>query len=349
MHNRALTPVPQVRVCLLVTDAHAGLPPLPIDYATHINAGDTASSWLSGSQWRFADSSSPYCTLQRDLDVRTPGVVEFEVNFASLSLPLGHDHVCAAAFVTSASDPIISTDTNLDQLTMHDRHVAHRNLHLVAAGATPSTEARGDSFQQDPQTFLLQFHNPHDVEQIDVTLDLGEFRGRLAVKLPKHATDRISATASFQGVTLTADDRSSDRLTRRARRWLEWLGEAIEAVGESLAHDLGDEEVPERTDGAHERARRALAQLDQERAFVTTEGCANATIRGIPVRRGATLTAAITVVAPDDARPGDSFRFDVIQQHDSEIVGGSTYQLVVAEARTLHKRRHVPHDEIGAG
>src|SRR5262249_11449278 len=152
VHNRGLAVLPaaQVRVCLLVTDAYAGLPPLPSDYAARINAGDTSATWLAGTSWQFADPASPYRVPPQALDVRTPQVVEFDVDFTSLSLPLGHDHVCAAAFVTSASDPITSTLTNLDQLTMQDRHVAHRNLHLVAAGATPSTDAGGKTYEHKP-------------------------------------------------------------------------------------------------------------------------------------------------------------------------------------------------------
>ncbi|MEY2417059.1 MAG: hypothetical protein QOH53_2393, partial [Ilumatobacteraceae bacterium] len=50
---------------------------------------------------------------------------------------------------------------------------------------------------------------------------------------------------------------------------------------------------------------------------------------GIRLPAGARITAAITVRAPDGAKPGDDFRFDVLQRRNGEIVGGSTYAVAV--------------------
>lgn len=351
LHNRALTPVPaaQVRVCLLVTDAYAGLPPLPSDYAARINAGDTSASWLTGTQWRFADPASPYRIASQALDVRVPQVVEFDVDFTSLSLPLGHDHVCAAAFVTSTMDPIASTETNLDQLTMHDRHVAHRNLHLVAAGATPSTDGGGKTFEQEPQTVLLRFHNPYEVDEIDVAFELSDFPGRLGVMLPKTITDRVEGSDFAEGFVVPRHDGLVDALEHRVGHWLERLGEAfedlgemIEDLGEAVANDLGDEHDGRGFNHAPKRTHRALAELDRKTAFVAEADVGEATMRGIPLRRGASFTAALSLVAPDGARPGDSYRFDVIQRRGDEIVGGSTYAFVVVDAQKLRRYALAP-------
>jgi hypothetical protein len=48
---------------------------------------------------------------------------------------------------------------------------------------------------------------------------------------------------------------------------------------------------------------------------------------GIRIPYGERVTAAINVQAPADARPGDRFRFDVLQRMDGTVVGGSTYVL----------------------
>jgi hypothetical protein len=39
------------------------------------------------------------------------------------------------------------------------------------------------------------------------------------------------------------------------------------------------------------------------------------------------------VRAPDGAKPGDQFRFDVLQRRQGTVAGGSTYALAVFEQR----------------
>lgn len=345
VHNRSLTPVPaaQVRACLLLTDAYAGLPPLPADYAARINAGDTSSTWLAGSQWRFADSASPYRVPSQALDVRTPQVVEFNVDFTSLSLPLGHDHVCAAAFVTSSLDPITSTGTNLDQLTMQDRHVAHRNLHLVAAGAMPSTEGGSEAFEQEPQTFLVSFHNPDEVDTIDIKFDVGELQTPLTVMLPKAVAERLDAE-SLEGFVAPRHTGLLQSLQEHMGRWLERLGEAIEDIGdvvedfgEALAQDLDDDDDARDIERTRKRAKRVLMGIDHKNVLVAEAEVKEAVLKGIPLEQGESFTAAISVAAPADARPGDSYRFDVIQRNSDKIVGGSTYLLLVTGVEKLQK------------
>src|SRR5204862_4027192 len=135
VHNRGATKLPgaQIRLLLLVTDAYMGLPPLPAGLATELNAGNTSASWLAGTNWHFADPANPYRSPPGFVDARNPGIVDFPLDVTGLSLPTGHDHVCAAAFVTTttSADQFTSSETSMDTLTMHDKHAAHRNLHLV--------------------------------------------------------------------------------------------------------------------------------------------------------------------------------------------------------------------------
>ena len=135
VHNRGFTAVPgsQVQVLLLVADASTDLPVLPNEYAAHINQADTATTWLANTGWAFADPTVPYRHLSGGLDVRTPQLVEYDIDFSALSLPAGHNRVCAAAFVTTtiAAEQLSSTATDLHQLTMQEKHVAFRILLLV--------------------------------------------------------------------------------------------------------------------------------------------------------------------------------------------------------------------------
>jgi hypothetical protein len=333
VHNRGLTAVPagQVRICLLITDASAGLPALPANWATHINSGDTSSAWLAGTSWHFADAVTPYRSPPADVDVRTPQVVEFQTDFASLSLPMGHNHVCAAAFVTATGDSIAAVDTNLDQVTMHDKHVAHRNLHLVAAGAKPSTA--GDGYDQEPQTFLIEFHNSRRKrEKVELVFDRSAFPGRLTVALPPAVLDQ--AVGGLDGFELVERDGHALRLRRWLGEWVERLGEEIEELGELLEGDRLEleeaDERPSRRSAARRTAKR-LAQLDHERALIA-RGEATAVLRGIELEPGSPITAAITIEAPRTAAPGDTFRLDVIQRTGNTILGGSTYVIAVADS-----------------
>jgi hypothetical protein len=298
IHNRGLTPVPaaQVRVCLLVTDASAGLPALPAGYAGHINAGDTSAAWLAGSGWHFADPSQPYRTPPRDLDVRTPQVVEFTVDFASLSLPLGHDHVCAAAFLTATSDTIAAVDQSLDLVTMHDKHVAHRNLHLVAAGATPSTE--GGGYQQQPQTFLVWFHNAErERAEAELIFDCSGFPGLLSLLLPRQVLGRVKPK-----------------------------GFAFGKRGGAIC-------VSECARGA-QRTSQVLASLEHHRPLVLERPGSVSVLGGLVIDPDEPIAAALTIQAPSESSPGERFHFDVIQRRGSQIVGGSSYVVAVAAPRS---------------
>jgi hypothetical protein len=126
VHNRGKTPVDgaKVRVLVLLADGSAALPALPADFATRLQNGDT-SAWLTPG-WHFADAANPYRTLTGALDVRTPQVVQYNVNFPSLGLP--QDTVAAAAFVTTDADPFTSTETDANALIVPDKHVAVRTL-----------------------------------------------------------------------------------------------------------------------------------------------------------------------------------------------------------------------------
>jgi hypothetical protein len=329
VHNRGLNPLPasQVRVLLLVTDASAGLPALPAGYATQINAGNTSPSWL-GSSWRFVEAASPYRTLVRDLDVRTPQVVEYTLDFGSLGLSAGHDHVCLAAFVTAPADPLTATTTSLDQLTMTDKHVAHRNTHLVALGTRPATEPAD---QPGPMTSLLiDFHNatPKAIEA-DLVFDRTHFPGPVSIMLP--SSERLGAKAQPMGFDVTS---TGEGVQGGIRALIASLGEALEEIGEWLERAAGeqddDEPDDERGPGRTRRLRR-LRSLDRKQIYRAERGSLTPSVERVAIEPGAAIAAAVMVHAPLDARPGDRYRLDVLQKLDGRIMGGSTYILVVPD------------------
>jgi hypothetical protein len=336
VHNRALRPLAgsDVRVLLLLTDAAAGLPALPADYAARIIAGDT-TNWVSGTPWRFADPMTPYRTLSGAVEARTSQVVFYDFDFSTMALPAGHNHVCAAAFITSisAADQLLNPgNTSLDALTMIDRHVAHRNLHLVPAGAMP-IPPRGRAWRQEPQTVILDFHNALRKEtEIEIVVDRRHMAGPMMMLLPK--LKLADSNGSLDGWRRTRVGRLSDEAAEHAGHFLGRLGEAIEELGERI--ELTAKRILREPAVRDEREvkLRKLKGLDRSVVYVADPSSATPTISGIRLPAGGHITAAITVRAPEGAKPGDLFRFDVLQRRKGKVVGGSTYALAVYDQRT---------------
>ena len=134
VHNRGLTSVrgDQVWVLLLISSA-PHIPDLPNDYASHINKQDSTTTWLvpQYNYWAFADPENPYRNLPGVLDVRTPQVVEYKVDFSSLNV--GNMPPYLVAFVTSTfpDEQVQSLDPALFSAALNDKHIAFRHIVLV--------------------------------------------------------------------------------------------------------------------------------------------------------------------------------------------------------------------------
>ena len=328
VHNRGLTPVPgtNVRVLLLMADASAGLPALPAGYASHINSGDTSTAWL-GSNWRFADSITPFKILSGNLDVRTPLIAEFNVDFTPLSLPATHHHVCLAAFVTTldSTDAFTGSVTNLDQLAMIDKHVAQRNLHLVAVGSRPSSDNMGN--YSAPQTFYLDFHNAGKKDAaFDLVFDKNHFAGKISVMLPKlkFADDKLQ----MEGFEVIKENNLDKDYKKHIGKWLKKLGELTEELGEGIeragARMTGDILI---NDVKHAHIRK-LKNINTTVHYVGS-GNKVPRINNVIIPSGKFITAVITIHVPKDVQPGDSYRMDVLLKRKTELIGGSTYIIAI--------------------
>ena len=314
----------QVKVLLLLTDASGGLPPLPANYATHINNLDTNAAWLAGTPWVFADPLQPFKSFPGTLDVRTPQVAEFQVDFAARGFGAS-THVCAAAFITTSLDQITSTNPSLDFVTMNDKHIAHRNLHLITTPTSkPGTPAPppGAPSTAPLKTFLLDFHNVDTgAQSIEIELRTN-FPGHLSLLLPK------IAHGPLDGIRVQEHGKLEVALVSHLSDWLAGAGEWIEDLGERVeqaAAAVGGRTAP--SDLVEARARRVGA-LDRTRVFMV-EQRPLAQLSGIKLAPHGHITAAFTVQAPASAKRGDSYRLDVLQKVGGRVVGGSSYYLVV--------------------
>jgi len=166
VHNRGVTPANGVRVMLLLANASSALPALPAGYTTNVQSGTA----ISTAQWQTVGIRTV-----NGLRVGAPQVVEFDLPSTMLpppaSLP-GQAHFCALAILHSADDPFTSTQTNVDLLTVNDRKVGQKNLHIV-----PYT---GPTSPEEPQLVTIQIGALYG----DLLFDLRAFEGALVLLLP---------------------------------------------------------------------------------------------------------------------------------------------------------------------
>jgi hypothetical protein len=300
-----------------------------------VNATDTSSGWLAGSGWAFVDPSAPYRTLLNDLDVRTPQVVEYQSTFGSLNLPLFHEHVCLAAFVRAPNDTITSALVDLNQVTMTDRHVAHRNIHLVGAGLKPIPLSGKSGRQPEPETFILDFHNPSkDDARFDLVFDRRHFQGHLSVVLPK-LRELANPGRVRQGFRVEKRRALDPSIRKAFDTWLEQTGRRLDEL-EALkdAEPMARERLKRRI--------RGFRSLDPALVLVADDGSVTSSLNGVRIPALGRITAAITIGAPPRSRPGQRFRLDVLQWEGDSLVGGSTYVIVVTRPRKATSRDAAP-------
>jgi hypothetical protein len=173
VHNRGIVEVPKVTVMLLLANASTGLPDLPANYDTNVRNGTP----ISTAPWQTVGIN----TIQ-NLNVAFPQVSSFTLPSTMLpppsSLP-GQSHYCLLALLhASPQDPFTSTDTHTDPLTIADRKVALRNLHIVPFVGNPPLPRAG-------QWARLDIYRHLDDEQLkELVIAAPTFVGRILVLLP---------------------------------------------------------------------------------------------------------------------------------------------------------------------
>jgi hypothetical protein len=323
VQNRGWLPTQNLRVCLLVTPITAGMPPLPTnDYVTPIQSGNT--TWLNGSDWLFADPSNPYrdvASATIPLDNRNPLIAAYtNVDFSTLALPGGVDHVCAVAFVVSSDDPTAYSSNSVDDLTWRDRHVAQRNLHLVPVAQTP-----GQQPAQTPgmRTVLIDFHNTLEQEaQVDLVFDR-RFAGAMSVLL----SNLDGANRLIQPVNwVEAAQGHPDEAVQQ--HWQQWIKAAQGVVADP--HGALTRRLPAFTAAHAALFSSRVAQLSNlqfDRLWIEsaspTAANAPSSFR-VSIAPRARITAALTIQLASLSK-GQTAYLHVMQHQDQSIVGGSTF------------------------
>ena len=293
-HNRGWNKADSVTVKLIFADAGAGLPALPSDYWSNF-PGDGFDQTI----WKAIGTA----TLT-DLLPGVPQVVQFD-----WTPPAGSsNHVCLCAMVDSPQDPLLpQTQLNVDNLTLGNKRITHRNTHPVnapAPGGGPAWmamnfnnafgEARFFDFQLSDRT------NPK--RRIDLILPQLELQNGLEEALKGFRVQEISRD-------------KLEVLVKRARRH----------------NEISDYVV------------RKLMEMEKPILLEAEPGAEIARLSGVLIKPEAPVTGVFMMPATEKGEDPE-LRFDITQWHKDELVGGSEIHLRLSK-KDAERRKGLTSDD----
>jgi hypothetical protein len=132
VHNRGHLDINATRLTAILlvaaSNAAGAVPQLPVDYATHIRAQDTAAAWLAGSGWQFADAGV-YRNNPLEINQRRPATPSWMVDFNALGFAPG-DFAMLVALVSGPAPSAGESDNQLRSV--------ERNVQTLIEGAGPA-------------------------------------------------------------------------------------------------------------------------------------------------------------------------------------------------------------------
>ena len=310
VHNRGRVDATDVQVMAAITNAGTGLT-LPVGYTSDVVAGTA----LTGTAWTTLGME----TIPQ-LRAGFPQVVAFDLPSTVLPLPAslpGNSHYCMVVFVHNAQDPFVSTQRNVDLLTLADRKVGQRNLHIVEFIGTPPPPRSGVGMWV---MMMLRSGGLRRKRLVDLVVDAREFEGgTLQFVLPKPLFPKDIETQA-EGFTL--------RSPSVVQRWVKQHG----AAAERLFHDG---KFPEQQYALLRSGMRAVAR----QAPLALVGGTIAAIRDLQLTPKSEHAVFVRVDPPKGAKPGSTFAFEVFERDagKDKLRGGSRYQVVVNRPADGHR------------
>jgi hypothetical protein len=221
------------------------------------------------------------------------------------SLP-GHTHYCLFALLHSADDVFAATETNPDTLTVVDRKVAQKNLHIVKFPGVPA----GSPLSR--QWVRIRVFGPKLVAaSYSLELDLRRFAGRIDLVCP---------------APVLSDRRLRKYKPAGAATVRKWAAGQAKNVQRFIADGRFD----------RERCGQMLRDLElvADRPMIALEGTRRHRIPGLSLVPGATQPVFLRVTPPAGAKPGDRWDFTVAiggRESMSQPFGGSTYLIEIVQ------------------
>lgn len=296
VHNRGPLVATNVRVMAAVTNASTVLNPLPAGYAANIAAGTP----IVDPNWKTLNIV--------DIPEVRPGfpkVAAFDLPSNLLPLPAslpGQSHYCLVTFLHAASDAFTNTQTNVDLLTVSERKVAQKNLHIVQFAGTPPP-AYGMWVRLDITGFLFKTSG-----KINLKFDLAAFPGAVSMVLPGALLpdELLEPQKEFKAQVGSA----------AVKKWLNAFSRDAERLSNEGKFDPND----------YRRVLGALKAVDGRPLLAPKKAATPVTLRGLPIRKRDRHVIFMKIDLPDGAKVGDKWRFSVVQSDEKgNVQGGADY------------------------
>ena len=299
VHNRGIKIANNVQLMLLLANASAGLPPLPAGYTANVQAGTP----ITNANWQTVGIQTV-----NNLQVGIPLVAEFDLPSTLLpppaSLP-GQSHFCLLAILHDATDdPFTDTVQITDNLTIADRKVGQKNLHIVQfVGVPPAGQSSEGRWVQ------IQLHGPlKERIPFGLVLDLQAFPGEVGLVIP----EKLIPEKNLEGI------RKGEKtlVTNWIRDQNDLLREYIE---KKRFHPQTCREMLE-----------AMELVEKSPLYIFGGGQRHL-LKGIDLEPDASTTVFLRITLPKNAKVGDQFEFRLLQigETDQRVIGGSSYRIEV--------------------
>jgi hypothetical protein len=302
VHNRGRVDAANVQVMVALTNASAGLGLLPAGYTADVVAGTP----LPGPDWTTLGVRT--VPIVR---AGTPRIVAFDLPSTVLPMPAslpGQSHYCLVAFLSAAQDPFTSTQRNVDLLTLADRKVGQKNLHIVEFVGSPPPPGTGAGMW----AMLFVGGASFEVKGLfDLFIDATKFPGTIQLVLPppifpsdlkKQAEGFRVGSKAVVKQWATSYSRAAERLFHDAK----YSADQFKLLADSM--------------------KKVATQ-----APLVLKGGSRAGVRALGIAAKERHAIFFRIDPPAKAKPGSNWIFDV-QQRDSksgQLIGGSRYQVVV--------------------
>ena len=302
VHNRGRVDAANVQVVALLANASAGLPPLPNNYTANVVAG-TPIATADWTTLGFVDLSGLHAGL--------PQIAYFDLPSTVLPLPAsfpGQSHYCLVMILHSPQDPFASTEQNVDLLTLSDRKVAQKNLHIVQFVGVPPPPSQGMGMW-----VMLDLVGASFKERglIDLVIDASKFPGTISLVLPPPIfpkNPKLQAVGFRRGSTAIV------------KKWIRLYTPVARRIFCEAKYQPRQ----------HKRLIEAMEKVADQAPLVLTGG-RQAAIASLPIARRDVHTVFLRIDPPPKSKIGSEWTFDVnqVDAATKKLLGGSRYKVVV--------------------
>lgn len=344
VHNRSNTPANNVHVWVIYCNASAGVPALSQSpsrgnafpfWSQFTVTGQIIPNLPSDSPWR---SVGPAQTLS-GISAANPQVASWR--WPIPLVPSGDPgHFCMVVFIHSATSPINETGTNVDEITPRNKQIGQKNLHigppLPPNPMSPAGGARGSPSAGMMQEYV-EFHNPTSSSRVaTLVFDLRQLPPQLHTSFKLTPLDTVNPLPnSLVGVAAPMQPGVIEKAVEILGSlfgWLILIGQIIQLLG-CLIENLGRLIV-----GLPLKSCRGKPHIKFPRFAPTLYEALPSTrveVRGVRIPPFGFSAALLSIRNRGILEEGSEYQFEVQQQVQGQVVGGSTYVVRIAGVKKL--------------